>query len=189
MRPRRAAIVALAALAATAVAGCGSGSPRAAAPPFDRSAARAALQATAPLMSTGAGPLGYRVALAPPRPGIEGDIDRAHHRITLFLSGHEVPHVVAHDLAHEIGHAVDFERLTNADRRAYLARRGRPDAAWWPTGASDYGVGAGDFAEVYALCHAASPIFRSTLAPRPADPCAVLPAVARGKMPATEGIR
>jgi hypothetical protein len=189
MPARRAAAVALAAVAAAALAGCGSASPRSPTLPFDAGAARATLRATAPLMSAAAGPLGYRVVLAAPRPGIEGDIDREHRRITLFLGGHEVPHLVAHDLAHEIGHAVDFERLTDADRRAYLARRGRPDAPWWPKGASDYGVGAGDFAEVYALCHAASPIFRSTLAPRPADPCAVLPAVARAKMPSTEGIR
>ena len=79
--------VALAAVAAVAVAGCGSASPRSPAPSFDAGAARATLRATTPLMSAGAGPLGYRVVLAPPRPGIEGDINREHRRITLFLGG------------------------------------------------------------------------------------------------------
>jgi hypothetical protein len=184
---RSAAIAAVAVAVAAIAAGCGSStapSPR----PFDAAAARAALHAAGPLLTVGPGALGYRVAVAPPRPGVEADIDRERHRITLFLTGHEVPHRVAHDLAHEIGHAVDFERLTDADRHAYLARRGRAGAAWWPDGASDYAVGAGDFAEVYALCHAASPIFRSRLAPRPANACAVLPAAAREKM-TTEGIR
>ena len=186
---RRSAAVAVASVAAAAVAaGCGSSPAPPASRPCDASAARAALHAAGPLLTVAPGAIGYRVAVAPPRPGVEADIDRERHRITLFLSGHEVPHRVAHDLAHEIGHAVDFERLTDADRRAYLARRGRAGAAWWPDGASDYAVGAGDFAEVYALCHAASPIFRSRLGPRPANPCAVLPAAAREKM-TTEGIR
>jgi hypothetical protein len=186
---RAAAAVAAAALAAGALASCGSSSSSRPRARFDARAARATLRAAEPLMSVGAGALGYRVALAPSRPGVEADIDREQRRITLFLSAHEVPHLVAHDLAHEIGHAVDLARLTEADRRAYLVRRGRPGGPWWPRGASDYAVGAGDFAEVYALCHAASPTFRSTLAPRPADPCAVLPAVAREKMRATQGFR
>ncbi|MEA2256908.1 MAG: hypothetical protein QOG35_2953 [Solirubrobacteraceae bacterium] len=191
---RRRALGAVALGAVTAlVAGCGATGPSApssspSGTAFDAAAARATLRATGPLLSVGAGALGYKVVLAPGRPGIEGNIDRGDRRITLFMAGAEAPHRVAHDLAHEIGHAFDFERMTNADRRAYLLRRGRPDAPWWPKGASDYGVGAGDFAEVFALCHAASPIFRSRLAPRPADACAVLPAGARGKMSASEGI-
>jgi hypothetical protein len=184
---RRLPLLALAALAAS---GCGGSQSRPAAPEptFDAGGARAGLRSAHALLA-GGGTLGYRVAPAPPRTGLEAQIDRTHRRITLFLTGHEAPHVIAHDLAHELGHAVDFEHLTDADRRAYLARRGRPAAAWWPRGASDYAVGAGDFAEVYALCHAASPVFRSRLAPRPQEPCRVLPAAARGKMSATEGTR
>jgi hypothetical protein len=183
--------IAVGALAAL-TAGCAATGPSGPSSPpgarFDAAAARATLRATGPLLSVGAGTLGYKVVLAPARAGFEGNIDRGDRRITLFMDGREAPHRVAHDLAHEIGHAFDFERMTSADRRAYLARRGRPDAPWWPKGASDYGVGAGDFAEVFALCHAASPTFRSRLAPRPADPCALLPATARAKMSATEGM-
>ena len=100
--------------------------------------------------------------------------------ITLYSRVTDAPHRVAHDLAHELGHAVDADRLSAADRAAYLRRRGVADAAWWPSGrGADYASGAGDFAEVFALCHAASAEFRSRLAPPPADPCAALPAAAR----------
>ena len=70
--------------------------------------------------------------------------------------------------------------MTKADRAAYLRRRGVPGAAWWPSAESaDYAVGAGDFAETFALCHAGGPEFRSRLAAQPADPCGMLPADAR----------
>ena len=72
------------------------------------------------------------------------------------------------------------ERMNDAERRAYLVDAG---AFPLPRGSrqrdSDYAVGAGDFAEVFALCHSASPDFRSRLAPRPATPCELLPAGAR----------
>jgi hypothetical protein len=88
-------------------------------------------------------------------------------------------HRVAHDVAHEVGHAYDVSRMTARERRRYLRRRGVPRAPWWPGAGSDDASGAGDFAEVFALCHAASPDFRSRLAPRPASPCSLLPRGAR----------
>jgi len=70
--------------------------------------------------------------------------------------------------------------MSAGQRAAYLRARGVPGAAWAPdAGASDYRSGAGDFAEVFALCQAASSVYRSRLAPRPQDPCAVLPKSAR----------
>jgi hypothetical protein len=124
--------------------------------------------------------LGYRLRVAGPLPGVRGRTDTATRTITLFVSPTDAPHRVAHDLGHEIGHAFDATRLSAAERAAYLRARGAPSAAWWPGGkASDYRSGAGDFAEVYALCHAASPDFRSRLAARPQDPCAALPKPAR----------
>jgi hypothetical protein len=124
--------------------------------------------------------VGFTVRIAGPRFGLEGQINAANRVITLFVTPGEVAHRMAHDLAHELGHAYDLVHNTPADRAAYLARRGRPEAEWWPgRGPSDYAVGAGDFAEVFALCHAASPIFRSRLAPQPTDACAALPAAAR----------
>ncbi len=44
----------------------------------------------------------------------------------------------------------------------------------------------GDFAEVFAACHAASPEFRSRLAAPPDDPCGMLPRDAQA-VPADEG--
>jgi hypothetical protein len=124
--------------------------------------------------------LGYKLVLAPRRdPLLRALTDTTAHTITLYLAQGDAPHRTAHDLAHEIGHAWDAARMTPAARHAYLARRGVPNAPWWPRNRrSDYAVGAGDFAEVFALCHAASPEFRSRLAPQPVDACAILPAEA-----------
>jgi len=147
----------------------------------DAAAARAVVARAQRLVSVTPAQLGYTLRVAGPVAGLRGQTDTAARTITLFVSPRDAPHVVAHDLAHEIGHAFDARRLTPARRAAYLRGRGVPGAAWFPgRTASDYRSGAGDFAEVFALCHAASPVYRSRLAPRPADPCRVLPAAARG---------
>ena len=146
--------------------------------PETRAAARRAdLRRALPLVRGSARALGYRIVLAPRTdPLLRALTDTDSRTITLYMAAGVAPHRTAHDLAHEIGHAFDAARLTQAQRRAYLARRGVPRAPWWPSNRrSDYSVGAGDFAEVYALCHAASPEFRSRLAPRPVDACAILP--------------
>lgn len=126
--------------------------------------------------------LGYRLRFAPPGPaGVRAQTDRAARTITVHVAPGEPTHLVAHDLAHELGHALDDRALSHAERAAYLRRRGAPGARWWPGASfSDYATGAGDFAEVYALCHAASPEFRGRLGPRPEDPCGLLPAAAVG---------
>ena len=188
---RRAAILALAAVAIT---GCGTSTgPRARPagapltenvhPEISASARAVDLRRALPLVTgVSARALGYRVVLAPRiDPGLRALTDTVAHTITLYMAQGDAAHRVAHDLAHELGHAWDAEHMTPATRHAYLAGRGVPRATWWPTqpGRSDYGVGAGDFAEVFALCHAASPDYRSHLAPRPIDPCAVLPQGAR----------
>jgi hypothetical protein len=123
--------------------------------------------------------LGYRVQFEPGRAGVRAQTDRSSETISVYLRRGDLAHVVAHDIAHELGHAYDQQRMTDAERRAYLSRRGVGSATWLPTTDSDYAVGAGDFAEVFALCHSASPDFRSRLAPRPVSPCELLPAGAR----------
>jgi hypothetical protein len=146
----------------------------------DAAAAGAVVARAQRLVSLTPAQLGYTLRVAGPVPGLRGQTDNARRTITLFVSPNDAPNVVAHDLGHELGHAFDATRLTAAERAAYLRSRGRPTAPWFPGAqTSDYRSGAGDFAEVFALCHAASPVYRSRLAARPQDPCAALPKQAR----------
>ena len=122
--------------------------------------------------------LGYRIVFTAGRPGLRATTDTARRTIIVYVRTTDSPQRIAHDIAHELGHAYDARFLHPRDRRAYVALRGRPHAAWWPTAAgSDYATGAGDFAEVFALCHSPSREFRSLLAPRPANPQALPRAV------------
>ncbi|MEY2535136.1 MAG: hypothetical protein QOF29_3046 [bacterium] len=149
--------------------------------PADAAQARAIVTRAQALVSVTPQQLGYRLRVAGPLPGVRGRADTAAKTITLFVAPHAAVHQVAHDLAHELAHAFDAERLSTAERAAYLRGRGATGASWWPGGeASDYRSGAGDFAEVFALCHAVSPEYRSRLAARPEDPCGLLPKQARG---------
>jgi hypothetical protein len=177
-----AAGVAASALAFSAVWPSGDTAPNPAAlPAADAAAARALVARSQALVSVTPADVGYRLRVAGPVEGLRGQADTATRTITLFVSPQMQPHQVAHDLAHEIGHAFDAGRLSIAQRAAYMRARGVPDAPWWPgSEASDYRSGAGDFAEVFAACRATSPEFRSRLAPRPQDPCGLLPKEARG---------
>jgi hypothetical protein len=125
----------------------------------------------------------WRLRFSGPRAELRGEADVDARQITVFVRPGDAPHRVAHDIAHELGHAWDAHLLDDAARTAWLGARGVPAVTWWPDGTrrDDYATGAGDFAEVFARCHAASPEFRSRLAPAPADACALLPAVARGQ--------
>ena len=179
MRPRALAAAALATLAA----GCGAGAPQDDAPaPRGLSDAQqrtlaAQVQRLVPGVSAAA--LGYELRWGTPRAGTRAQADTGRREVWLFARAGDPPHRVAHDLAHELGHAYDHRRMTEAARRDYLQRRGRPGAPWWPgRGDHGYASGAEDFAEVFALCHAASPEFRSRLAARPDAPCDALPAAA-----------
>jgi len=146
----------------------------------DAAAARAVVDRARRLLTVTPAQLGYTLRVAGPVAGLGGRTDNATRTITLYVAPDDTPNVVAHDLAHEIGHAFDARRLTRAQRAAYLRARGAPAAPWLPGArASDYRSGAGDFAEVFALCHAPSPVYRSRLADRPEDPCGALPTEAR----------
>jgi hypothetical protein len=179
MSARRAWTVALGVgAAAAATAAAVAARP---APPHEQPAARVVVQRAQALVDVRPAALGFRLRVTGPRPGVLAETDTGTRVITLHVGAAAVPHLVAHDLAHELGHAFDERRMTAASRAAYLRSRGAETARWWPpNAAADYGTGAGDFAEVFALCHAASPEFRSRLAPRPRDACAALPPAARG---------
>ncbi len=188
VRVRRAAALACLALAGVAASALGFSAlwPESAPPAPQRlsaanaAAARDVVRRAHGLVDVTPAQVGYRLRVEGPLPGVRGRIDTAARTITLFVAAGSAAHRVAHDLAHEIGHAVDDGRLTAAQRAAWLRARGATGTAWWPGGTtSDYRSGAGDFAEVFALCHAASPEYRSRLAIRPQDPCGLLPKDAR----------
>ncbi|HUR84869.1 MAG TPA: hypothetical protein VMY78_05950 [Solirubrobacteraceae bacterium] len=179
----RLAVVACGAVAALALGGCsdsGDSQPSGAGGPATTAGEALARRAQA-LVDVAPSDLGYRLVVAGPRgDGVRGATDTKLRTITLYVLPGDGAHRVAHDLAHEIGHAYDDRRLTEDEREDWLRVRGAPRARWFPGGpASDYDTGAGDFAEVFARCHAASPEFRSRLGPRPADACSLLPAGAR----------
>ena len=183
---RRAALAAALALAALA-AGCGATGGEDAAPqlraPSTTEQRTLAAQIQQLVTGVSARSLGYEVRWGAPRAGTRAQADTGRRLVWLYARAGDTPHRVAHDLAHELGHAYDHQRMSEASRREYLQRRGRPDAAWWPErGGHAYTAGAEDFAEVFALCHAASPEFRSRLASRPSAPCDLLPAGAAGDL-------
>ena len=140
--------------------------------------ARAAGRAALSLVDVAPEELSYKLVFATGRRQLRGMTDTGVHRITVFVRPGDAPHVIAHDIAHEMGHAYDARFMDGAARQKYLERRGRPTASWWPSDdlADDYATGAGDFAEVFASCHAASPVFRSHLAAVPQSACSMLPA-------------
>jgi streptogramin lyase len=119
--------------------------------------------------------LGYRIVFAPARLGVRAETDTARRKITVYVRLTDSPVRIAHDIAHEVGHAYDARFFHARERHAYLVLRHRSGARWWPKRvASDYATGAGDFAEVFALCHSSSREFRSILAPKPVNACALL---------------
>lgn len=169
------------ALVATLGSGCGGGDDTAGTVSPE---AKKLAEAAAILTDVHPTALGYRVVLATAGDDLRGRTDADARTVTLYLRADDPPHRVAHDLAHETAHVYDFERMNEAARVEYLRGRGAPDVPWFPPDGerSDLEVGAGDFAEVFALCHAASPEFRSRVAPRPDDACALLPQGARRSM-------
>jgi hypothetical protein len=185
---RHAALASLAVAAAGLAPACGSESEPGATGPAPRAldaaqqrALAARVQALVPRVSAEA--LGYELRWGTPRAGTRAQADTGRKLVWLFARRGDTPHRVAHDLAHELGHAYDHQRMSEASRREYLQRRGRAGAGWWPRPGSDrYASGAEDFAEVFALCHAASPEFRSRMAARPDAPCRLLPAAAAGDL-------
>jgi hypothetical protein len=122
--------------------------------------------------------LGYEIVFAPGQRDVRAQTDLVAHRITVFLNRGDAAHRVAHDIGHELGHAYDQRYLNFTDRLQYLEARGHANGQWFPGRKfSDYDTGAGDFAEVFASCHAASPEFRSRLATKPSQPCSLIPPI------------
>lgn len=100
---------------------------------------------------------GWQIEYAGPRDGYRGNTNTVTRTITIYVGTNDTPISVAGVLAHEIGHALDVMYLDESARSTWLDARGI-DAGWWPdSGANDFQVGAGDFAEGVAALIAESP--------------------------------
>lgn len=99
----------------------------------------------------------WSVEFAGPRDGYRGNTNTVTRTITVYVGAADTPTDVAGVLAHELGHAFDVMYLDGTARAAWQDLRGL-DGPWWPdSGAADFHVGAGDFAEAFARVVADSP--------------------------------
>lgn len=93
---------------------------------------------------------GWTIEYGGPREGFRGNTNTVTRTINVYVSANDTPADVADVIAHEVGHAVDVMYLDDGQRNGWLQQRGIPEP-WWPhSGASDFNVGAGDFAEAVA---------------------------------------
>lgn len=100
---------------------------------------------------------GWTIEFEGPRDGYRGNTNTVTRVITVHVGPDDEPFEVAGVLAHELGHAFDVMYLDDVTRDAWRLARGI-DGPWWPrSGAADFHVGAGDFAEAFAALTAQSP--------------------------------
>lgn len=111
---------------------------------------------------------GWRIEFVPGEGPVAGFTWSRERRIEVFVGNGDDATALRRVLAHELGHAVDLTHLTEADRRAWRDLRGTGAAPWWPeSGRQDFGTGAGDFAECFAVWLVGGELFRSELGPPP----------------------
>lgn len=95
---------------------------------------------------------GWSIDFLPGKDGYLGATWSRTHRIEIYVRDGQSVDELAFTLAHELGHAVDLTYFDATDRDRWLAARGAAGASWWTdSGAGDYAVGAGDFAESFAV--------------------------------------
>jgi hypothetical protein len=113
--------------------------------------------------------LGFQLVVAPPRAGLYARTTTSPRQIILYLRPGQTADQIAFVLAHEIGHAVDFTRLTPAERGEWRQVRGIPtDASWFGCNdCDDLATPAGDFAESFAAWQANPMYFGGRLGPAP----------------------
>lgn len=100
---------------------------------------------------------GWTFAFDGPREGYRGNTNTVSRTISVYVGPHDTPQVVAGVIAHEVGHALDVMYLDDQTRVDWMQMRGVTDG-WWPhSGASDFHVGAGDYAEAVAAVLIGSP--------------------------------
>lgn len=93
---------------------------------------------------------GWTFEYAGPRDGYRGNTNTVSRTISVYIGEHDTPQMVAEVIAHEVGHAFDIMYLDDDTRIEWMGMRGIGEG-WWPhSGASDFHVGAGDYAEAVA---------------------------------------
>lgn len=111
---------------------------------------------------------GWTIAFLPARPGLLGMTLVKARRVEIYVRLDRPLGGIAHDIAHEFGHVADVMLNNDEQRQAYLDLRNRPAGPWWTcNGCGDLQVGAGDFAETFALWVAPTYRFYSEFALRP----------------------
>ena len=111
---------------------------------------------------------GWTIAFLPARPGLLGMTLVKARRVEIYIRLDRPLGGIAHDIAHEFGHVADVTFNNDDQRQAYLDLRNQPAGPWWTcNGCGDLQVGAGDFAETFALWVAPAYRFYSEFAPRP----------------------
>ena len=111
---------------------------------------------------------GWTVAFLPAKAGLLGLTLTRERRVEIYVRLDRPVDGLAHDIAHEFGHVADV-LYNNAEKRSqYLQLRGLPAATpWWTCNeCRDMQVGAGDFAETFALIAAPTYHFYSEVGPR-----------------------
>lgn len=93
---------------------------------------------------------GWTFEYAGPRDGYRGNTNTVSRTISVYVGEYDTPQVVAEVIAHEVGHAIDVMYLDDDTRVEWMEMRSISEG-WWPhSGASDFHVGAGDYAEAVA---------------------------------------
>jgi hypothetical protein len=112
---------------------------------------------------------GWTIHFKAPRSGYLGLTLVKQRTVELYLRSGRSVEGIAHDLAHELGHVADVTMNDNDTRSAYLVNRGLAETTpWWTCNScGDLQVGAGDFAETFAVLVGPKFKFYSEVAPRP----------------------
>ena len=114
---------------------------------------------------------GWTISFRKARSGLLGVTLVQERRVEIYVRLNRPVTGTAHDIAHELGHVTDVTYNDDQLRAQYLALRNRPPTTpWWTcSGCGDMQVGAGDFAETFALWAAPRFRFYSELAPVPTE--------------------
>ena len=112
---------------------------------------------------------GWTITFKKERSGFLGLTYVRERKVEIYVRKDRSVEGLAHDIAHELGHVADVTAGNDDSRAAYLQARGlAATTPWWTcSGCTDLQVGAGDFAETFALLAARPFKFYSELGQAP----------------------